>query len=222
MSLIIILLALSGPLAAQRNLQSLEGLTFAKPGPNCFGVAMYANDNIRTIRGVDLAEFKAFIPEFCEAVEVPKPGDIGTFQSGDEFIHAFLYLGDDLVLEKTGVDYVGKTPIHIRNIAHTIYTFEASPECRRYGGGSRECYNQLQYFRCQKGLEEGERELSLLEEKIEKNFYDILEGGVPYSARLDLLHSLLERYEEALNVSGASALTLGRLTSYKKQILFFK
>lgn len=206
--------------AQARNLEDLEGLTFAYPGPNCFGVAMYANENLSEIRGVDLNEFSAFVASSCEPVSHPEVGDIGTFHNGTDFIHAFVFLGEGVVLEKTGVDYMGKTPIHMRSIEHTIYTFEASPECRRWGGGSRDCYNTLEYFRCDKGNTHLNDELLKLETSIEKLFAEILAGKVGI-ALLDKVSHLIKTYEVAIADSGDDLLR-GRLESFQKQFQFFQ
>lgn len=181
---------------------------------------MFANQNISAIRGVDLNEFSAFVASQCVPVETPERGDIGTFHNGSDFIHAFIYLDKDTVLEKTGVDYLGKTPIHVRSIEHTIYTFEASPECRRWGGGSRDCYNTLAYYRCSTGPTHLNENLLALEEQIEKVFAEILNGQLT----VDLIkeaEALIKNYEINILDSGDELLE-GRLESFQKQLLFLQ
>lgn len=216
--LILLFLVFSQSLFAQY--EGLEGKTFNHPGPNCFGVAMYANQNIRTVRGVDLKEFSAFVPKNCEAVTDPEAGDIGTFHNGVDFIHAFIYLGNELVLEKTGVDYLGKTPVQIRNMAHTIYTFEASPECRRWGNGSRDCYSDLQYYRCTKGLGTADQAIQNLEERIEEEFKQLLEGNASVEERIVQLVEMVDEYEKQISTISNDPLLEGRLVSFRKQIKF--
>lgn len=196
--------------------ESLAGKTFAHPGPNCFGVAMYVSQSIHTIRGVDLKEFTAFVDSYCETVAKPMRGDIGTFRNQTDFIHAFVYLGNDLVLEKTGVDYLGKTPIHKRNISHTIYTFEASPECRRWGAGSGDCYNTLNYFRCAQAVNQPYSTVSLLEEKIELIFEEVLSGN---PRQFTELSGLIQEYKRVVEKED-DPLLRGRLESYQKQLEF--
>jgi hypothetical protein len=202
--------------------RDLEGKVFNYPGPNCFGVAMFANDNVRTIRGVDLEEFSFFVMASCQRVESPLAGDIGTFHNGQDFIHAFMYLGNDLVLEKTGVDYLGQTPIHIRDISHTIYTFEASPECRRYGRGDRSCYNKLAFYRCQKGVSHYGETLSSLEEKIESGFKSLLEGEGILEEVVIELKELISDYERRVSLEPSNPILSGRVISFQKQLLFLK
>lgn len=196
--------------------ENLEGSTYEFPGPNCFGVAMHATGHNQTVRGVDVLEFEAFISEACEEVEVPVKGDIGTFSSQGNFIHAFTYLGEDMVLEKTGVDYLGKTPILLREISHTIYTFEASPECRRYGNGSRDCYNDLTYYRCQKQAD-AQGEVGILESEIEAGFSFLLEGkGSPEPH----LKAKISRFKELVKSLNLGLSSQGKAVSYSKQYIF--
>jgi hypothetical protein len=216
--LLSLLFILNNPSFASR-LELLAGKTFSYPGPNCFGVSMYANGNISQIRGVDLLEFSEFVIGQCEEVDEPQKGDLGTFHNGSDFIHAFVFMGDGLVLEKTGVDYLGKTPIHLRDISHTIYTFEASPECRRWGGGSRDCYNTLKYFRCQSGPGHDHRALNELEIEIEMLFSKVLEGRGTQKI-MEKLKGLISKYNEQAEVSD-EPLIKARLESFKKQLLFF-
>ncbi len=210
--------------------ENLAGKTFQYLGPNCFGVAMLANGALSSIRGVDLLEFESFIKLNCKSVRRPKRGDIGTFHNGQSFIHAFYYLGNDLVLEKTGVDYMGKTPIHLRDIGHTIYSFEASQECRRYGGGSRSCYNDLEYFRCQPTSPiSRSRTLISLENEITKSFSEYLNiGHSPKSLQQlgELIHQYFSLIEELSDDDSMSRDHLealkARLLSFEKQLLFIK
>ncbi|MCF8060030.1 MAG: hypothetical protein K9K67_12085 [Bacteriovoracaceae bacterium] len=201
--------------------ENLEGSTFEYLGPNCFGVAMLASGQIDSIRGIDLKEFEVFIKNSCKEVSTPKRGDIGTFHNGQSYIHAFFNLGNDLVLEKTGVDYMGKTPIHLRDISHTIYTFEASSECRRYGGGSRDCYNRLRYFRCSINNEELPDALKAIEDKIFLTFSEYLNKGLS-SLSLPELEELISEYSALIeSQSDANMETLlARLESVRKQFQF--
>jgi hypothetical protein len=208
----------------ERRLEELAGLTFAYPGPNCFGVAMYANNNTTTIRGVDLNEFTAFIQAKCVAVQNPIRGDIGTFHNGHDFIHAFIDLGDGLVLEKTGVDYLGKTPVHVRDFSHTRYIFEASVECRRWGAGSKECYNELQYFRCSQGWPHSYQNLKQWEIAIEKAFSQWLTLDSFEKPSKSMVAQLINEYESEIlkNNLNDQEFLLGRSESFKKQLAFLK
>ncbi len=206
------------------NYQDLHGKTFAHPGPNCFGVALYANGNTSTIRGVDLKEFSSFVENHCQEIEEPTRGAIGTFHNGRDFIHAFIELGNGLVLEKTGVDYLGQTPVHVRDFSHTRYTFEASPECRRWGGGSRDCFNDLKYFDCSKEWPHSHQILKEQELLIEKAFSGWLSPNSNQRISKAEIANLIIDYERKI-MGGEFAdqeFLLGRLESFEKQLLFLK
>jgi hypothetical protein len=131
----------------------LDGQVFDYPGPNCFAVAMMGSGHLPKIRGVDVTEFSEFLNSSCIQVKTPQKGDIGVFHSPDKtmLVHAYVYIDQNTVMEKTGVDYVGQTPIHIRDVAHTFSIFEADPLCKRYSPvGNRDCYNVHSYYTCPK------------------------------------------------------------------------
>lgn len=161
---------------ANEKIDSLKGKTFAYAGPNCFGVALYAAGINPIIRAVDVSEFKAVLKHQCSKVKTPKPGDIGVYSVKDfDIIHAFYNYDEDTVLEKTGVDYIGKTPIHIRDKEHSYHTFGYSKECLRYGGkGNPQCYNPLDYYQCEDLDAVIPAQITAVEEKIDSILENLL------------------------------------------------
>jgi hypothetical protein len=203
---------------------------FNFPGPNCFATAMLGAKEISSMRGVDVEEFDSYIKRNCTLVEKPKYGDIGVFRTPNgDLIHGFFRISENLVLEKTGVDYVGKTPVQIRHINHTTYTFEASPECRRYGGGNKDCYNKQLYYHCEAMPAELPEDLAEIELKIESSFSKLLETELSVSEVEDLkkeLTKLVPLYKDKLNALPKTFLDrdylLDKSISYEKQLMFIR
>ncbi len=129
------------------------GTSFAQDGPNCYGTSLYTTKNYSHLRFVSEKEFSAVVNSpYCKKVDNPSPGDLGVFKApAHEYLHAFTYLSPNLIFEKMGADDKLNQlvfPFILSHSVNTFYKWEASPECRRYGYGSKECYNEYFYMTC--------------------------------------------------------------------------
>lgn len=211
----------------------LDGKVFSYPGPNCFAVAMIGTGHISQIRSVDVTEFHEFLKSSCIEVKTPQKGDIGVFFSPDKktLIHSYLYISEDLVMEKTGVDYVGQTPIYIRNPTHTFSIFEADPLCKRYSPpGNRDCYNVHRYFACPKNNLRSNlpEKIKALMESIEIYFDNVLTGARDLTAgNMSILETEIDNYKALVNSESNLSkdqknYLLSIHVSYEKQFFFLK
>lgn len=212
---------------AEVDIEQLSGRTFAYPGPNCFGVALYASGINPTIRGVDVKEINAILKHQCHEITEPQRGDIGTYSVKNyDIIHAFYHVSENLILEKTGVDYVGPTPIYLREqtISHQIFGVEQN--CLRYGGNLETCSNDLKYFRC--GELDGVLPDSITRKQIqiETIFEELLAERVEetiLNQKKEELGILINEYRELIQSTGQDfeEILQARLISYQKQVQFF-
>lgn len=211
---------------AGENFEQLKGKTFTYPGPNCFGVALYAAGINPIIRGVDLSEFKAVLKHQCSKTEDPLKGDIGVYSMENfDIIHAYYNYGEDTVLEKTGVDYLGEvTPIHIRDKSNSYHTFGYSKECVHYGGKDNPaCYNTLEYYRCSDLEAETPTQITSIETSIDQILEEILnDKAIDYKKLFNRLHDLILDYESIIEQygDGLDEILRARLKSYQLQFKF--
>lgn len=132
------------------DLEEYDGLVFAQAGPNCFGTALKLAGHYPTFRGVDANEFQAFLDLACTATESPKRGDLGVYETpGFGAVHAFIYLDEEVGMDKPGVDYMGRTPVSVRSHEVIDYHFLAPQECRRYSPDDLSlCANRKVFYSC--------------------------------------------------------------------------
>lgn len=174
-------------------LVDLQGKSFVIPGPNCYNTALKITGMYPYHRFVSEAEMSAFLlTSACRKVSKPLPGDIGVFRQ-DKFanIHAFLYMSPNLVFEKFGFDDRGiNYPMTLNLRANVDYLWEASPECRRYGGPrmKEECFNKVYYYHCSKPLENNT--ISLKIRALEKNVESALNKNLNEQTLSDLPNQL--------------------------------
>lgn len=224
--ILIKLLLLLTTVFAGENLEQLKGKTFKYPGPNCFGVALYAAGINPIIRGVDLSEFKAVLKHQCSKTEEPLKGDLGVYSMNNfDIIHAYYNYGEDTVLEKTGVDYLGEvTPIHIRDKSNSYHTFGYSKECVYYGGKDNPaCYNALEYYRCTDLEAEIPTEITTIEIRIDQILEIVLNDvEIDMSLSYKELDALIKSYEKAIEKHGEGfdEILRARLKSYQLQLKF--
>jgi len=156
------------------SLAVLQGKSFSISGPNCYNTVLKITGMYPYHRFVSEAEMSAFLhTSACRKVAKPIPGDIGVFRQ-DKFanIHAFLYMSPNLVFEKFGFDYKGIIyPMTLNLRSNVDYLWEASPECRRYGGPNMKeaCFNKVDYYHCSEPLENNSISLKIraLEKSVE-------------------------------------------------------
>lgn len=217
---------------ASQNLSSqFEGRTFTYAGPNCFGVALSAANVNSIIRGVDVGEFKEVLKLACVKVDSASAGVIGVYSVPNfDIIHAFYFLDPSTVIEKTGVDTVlGKTKVQVRSFDHTYATFGYSKECVFYGGKENpDCYNQLDYYRCDPKLVEMNVALDAIDLQISSRMSLLLnqpkfpsEVSVNQLKELDLLINefsyQIEFLDEKIKPFAAS-----KLKSFQLQMEYFR
>ncbi len=121
--------------------------TFSTLGPNCFATALYGAGLHNTFRGVSAREFQETLNSSCFEVKTPKFGDIGIYYvEGFSPTHAYTFISKDIVFEKPGVDYMGKTPTRFNTKASVDFIHVASPECRQWGDET--CHSKQAFYRC--------------------------------------------------------------------------
>lgn len=167
------------------SLFKLVGTTFPQDGPNCYGTALFATKNNKTLRYVDQSEFyKIITSQYCNRKKHPQPGYIGVFQAPQhEVIHAYTYIGESLTFEKMGADFKKANQIFNFKIGlkvNTMYKWEVPMACRQYGGSSKSCHNDHYYVNCDL-----------------KPFYDNLPKDV--LLQLNQLKTLLEKSVQLTN-----------------------
>ena len=214
------------------SLQESEGLTFSVPGPNCFASALKLTGMTPSFRGMDEPEFSAIVKASCPVTASPQPGDIGVYETpGFGFIHAYVYVSDQLGMQKPGVDYAGKTAISFQSLDAIRFTYLASPECRRYARDLSECSNKHYYLRCSPSQEnKGSVEYRQMVHKIEAAFESVLNApdlNFDHGAVVEELKMQVMQLEEYLkresNLSSAQkAIAVARQKSFEKQIQFIE
>ena len=204
-----------------------NGLTFKHLGPNCFGSALKIAGHYQYFRGVDAQEFAHYISNYCEETDIPTKGDIGVFTTpgSDYVVHAFVQINEDTVVEKSGVDYLGVTPIKVQSLETTLFVFKSSYECKRFSGNHPSCQNDLKYYSCaQPGLNLSER-FQELTKQFEEKLESVLIQGLEQSDT-DLINQLFsslksEIYKQTLNEKDKKYLS-SKMVSYEKQLQFLK
>lgn len=219
------------PVAYQRAL----GQTFAVAGPNCFATALAVTGLYPGFRGVDTEEMQKYTALFCREVQIPQPGDIGVYASpGYGFVHAFVYISQNLGLEKPGVDYAGRTAIQIRHLNSIDYRSRASMECRRFSPDLSLCSNDLLFFHCSQptALTSGPTRLRLHQQQVVAlevqltHLLENLQAPRTNTAILFELHSQLKNSETTLALEKPEidpelySFLEARLRSLEKQIAF--
>ena len=173
--------------------QQFDGVTFDQSGPNCFGSALKIAGHYKTFRGVDTPEFEAFLELACERTQNPSTGDIGVFAPKNyAATHAFVYIDQNLVIDKPGVDYIGQTPVSIRRHSQMDHIFLASMECRRYSGHDISlCANEKKYFKCDsKKLKKAPRSYSAHFQSLEQEIGRLLNQDVSQVKKESLLKKI--------------------------------
>ncbi|MCC6138632.1 MAG: hypothetical protein IT287_08360 [Bdellovibrionaceae bacterium] len=131
--------------------RSVLGKNFEILGPNCFSTAFRVTGLYATFRAVDEAEFRTYLKAFCQQVDQPQVGDIGTYSPPNyNFSHAYVLASDSTGIDKPGVDYKGKTSVSEKTLQSIDHVSYASPECRQYSDDVTQCANTRAFYRCQK------------------------------------------------------------------------
>ncbi|MGH1469231.1 MAG: hypothetical protein ACRBBP_10185 [Bdellovibrionales bacterium] len=130
-------------------LSKAAGRTFSALGPNCFATALYGSKLQSAFRGVSAIELQEVLNSSCTNVQEPQLGDIGIYYvEGFLPIHAYTFISENIVFEKPGVDYAGKTPVRFNTRSAVDFIHVASPECRRWGDET--CHSKQTFYRCSK------------------------------------------------------------------------
>lgn len=96
--LIFLFIAFSGLLnAAELGDENLQ------PGPNCYQFALSEHKMVTTNRYVSPEEFSEKLKQNCQQVNAPRKGDIGLIKNFANPQHAFIYLAENLAIERANL-----------------------------------------------------------------------------------------------------------------------
>lgn len=144
--------------ALPKAVRGIVGLNPTHPGPNCFNSTLIAQGLMDQRRYVGEDEMAFWLEKSCvqkNPTEPILPGDLVTFRASQSIgalfglpmiQHSMIYLNDELVFSKNGLE--ADRSFELQSLAKVAKKYKVDPACFKIKTRSELCKSQVLHYRC--------------------------------------------------------------------------